>query len=365
MRLATMLLYVACAALLTAAAAAGTPQGRTHRPSQRTTPTPTPRPRPTPWPNERPSVKLAPSARELVLESGCDEGQPVPPACVATSPKVKLSARATDPDGDTLLYTYSTAAGRVVGEGPEVTLDLTGVAPGVYEVSVEVDDGVGGIATAAAEITVARCSCPLPPPKPPLCPTVTVSCPEGSHLIYKATVTGGDPNVTPTFKWTASPGVITGGQGTNSVNVDARGLSYGAFSATVEVFGYDRSCRTSTSCTFVVEPPIPPRKVDEYGDIRFDEEKIRLDRFAAELRNDPSAEGHLLCYGGRRGRAGEAQRRCDRAKNHLVSTRDMDTARVVTVDAGRREGPAVELWLVPSGATPPAASPTVEPMSDR
>ena len=361
MRLATILLFVACAALLTAAAAP--PQGRTRRPTPGATPTPTPRPRPTPWPNEPPSVKLSTSTGRVVSATGCTEARAS--ACTPTSQKVGLSAQGTDPDGDTLLYTFAAAVGRLEADGPEATLDLTGVPPGVYEVSVEVDDGVGGIATAKAKINVEHCICHPPPPPPPPCPTVTVSCPEGGHLIYKATVTGGDPNVTPTFKWTATPGIINSGQGTNSINVDARGLSYGVFSATVEVFGYDRSCRTSTSCTLVIEPPISPRKVDEYGDIRFDEEKIRLDQFAAELRNDPSAEGHLLCYGGRRSRAGEAQRRCDRAKNHLVNTRDMDTARIVTVDAGRREGPAVELWLVPSGATPPAASPTAEPMSDR
>ena len=349
MRLATTLLSVACAALLTAAAA---PQGRTRRP----TPTPTPRPRPTPWPNERPSVKLVPSTARVVLTPGCTE-LPVP-ACKETSTKVGLRAEATDPDGDTPLYTYTTAAGRVVGEGPEVTLDLTGVAPGVYDISVEVDDGNGGIATDTAKVTVERCVCGPPPLPPPLCPTVAVSCPEGSHLIYKATITGGDPNVTPTFNWTASPGVITSGQGTSSVTVDARGLSHGAFSSTVEVVGYDRSCRISGICTVFIEPPINPRRVDEYGDIEFDEEKIRLARFAVELRDDPTAEGHLLCYGGRRGRAGEARRRCDRAKNYLVNTRGMDASRIVTVDAGHREAPAVELWLVPSGATLPAASPT-------
>ncbi|MBV8857759.1 MAG: hypothetical protein JOZ02_12560, partial [Acidobacteria bacterium] len=35
--------------------------------------------------------------------------------------------------------------------------------------------------------------------------------------------------------------------------------------------------------------------------------------------------------------------------------------RIVTVDGGYREELTVELWVVPSGATPPAASPTVDP----
>jgi hypothetical protein len=103
------------------------------------------------------------------------------------------------------------------------------------------------------------------------------------------------------------------------------------------------------------------RKIDEYGNIRFNDEKARLDNFAIELQNDPTAQGYLICYGGRRGRAGEAAARCDRAKNYLVTTRGIDASRIVTVDGGYRENLTVELWVVPTGAQPPTASPTVQP----
>ncbi len=83
------------------------------------------------------------------------------------------------------------------------------------------------------------------------------------------------------------------------------------------------------------------------------------------MQNDPTSQGYLVCYGGRRGRTGEAQRRCDRAKDYLVTTRGIDGSRVVTVDGGFREDLTVELWIVPSGATPPAASPTVDPSEVR
>ncbi|HST51145.1 MAG TPA: hypothetical protein VLJ61_10860, partial [Pyrinomonadaceae bacterium] len=56
-----------------------------------------------------------------------------------------------------------------------------------------------------------------------------------------------------------------------------------------------------------------------------------------------------------------AQRRCDRAKDYLVTTRGIDASRVVTVDGGYKEDLTVELWVVPSGAAPPTASPTVQP----
>jgi hypothetical protein len=132
--------------------------------------------------------------------------------------------------------------------------------------------------------------------------------------------------------------------------------------ATVDVGGYDRTCTTSDSCsTQVIAPTAPARKIDEYGNIRFNDEKARLDNFAIELQNDPTAQGYIVAYGGRRGRAGEAQRRADRAKDYLVNTRGIDPSRIVTVDGGFREDLTVELWIVPSGATAPANSPTVDP----
>jgi hypothetical protein len=289
----------------------------------------------------------------------CELDKSPSPPCRATGPEVKLAAEAADPDRDTLLYTYTAAAGRLTADGPGATLDLTGVAPGTYTVTVEVDDGNGGVAKDSKELEVAYCPCDPPPPPLP-CPTVTVSCPDtpGSdgRLVFTANVAGGDPNVTPTFNWTASAGTITSGQGTSSIIVDAQGLSYGSFTATVEVAGYDRSCRTSSSCTILIEPPIQPRKIDEYGDIPHGDERQRLDNITVELRNDPGAQLYLICYAGRRGGLTAAARRCRGAKGYFNS-RGIEPGRVVTLDGGRRERPAVEAWFVPFGAAPPRPSP--------
>jgi hypothetical protein len=357
-------LVVALVTLLAAAA-----QRQTPKPTPKQTPLTTPKPSPTPYPNERPSVKLVPSAGKVTLASECYEGAPVSPMCPAMSPKVTLSAHATDPDGDTMLYTYSTTGGRVSGDGPEVTLDLKGVAPGVYDVKVEVDDGNGGVATDTTKIEVSRCTCPVPLPKPPSCPTVTVSCsdaPEG-RLTFTANVTGGDPDVTPSFNWSISTGTISSGQGTGSITVNMPGDKPNAIiTATVDVGGYDRSCSTSNSCTIMPGDPPMSRKVDEYGDIKINDEKVRLGYFAVELLNDTTAQGYLICYGGRRSTAGEAQRRCDRAKEYASTHfRGIDARRIVTVDGGLREQPAVESWIVPTGANPPQSTPTVDPKKVR
>jgi PKD domain len=319
---------------------------------------------PTVFPNQPPTVTLTASSTRVTLPASCPAGQRPVAGCTPTAGTVQLSAQATDPDGDTLLYTYSTTGGRVTGDGPNATLDLSGATPGSYTVTVEVDDGCGCIAFSSTTVTVDSCGCEVIPPPP--CPTVNVSCPTesvraGQPITFTANVSAGDPNVTPTFNWTVSAGTISSGQGTSSITVDTTGLpNNSTVTATVDVGGYDRSCSTSSSCSTGISA-IGPRKIDEYGNIRFNDEKARLDNFAIELQNDPTSQGYLICYGGQTGRTGEAQARCDRAKNYLVSTRGIDASRVVTVDGGYREALTVELWVVPSGATPPAASPTVDP----
>lgn len=107
--------------------------------------------------------------------------------------------------------------------------------------------------------------------------------------------------------------------------------------------------------------PMSPRKIDEYGSIRWSDERARLDNYIIELRNDPAARACLICYGGRRSRAGEARRRCERAADYVKRAGGIDAARVITVDGGFREEASVELWAPPAGTTLPTAAPTVDP----
>lgn len=195
------------------------------------------------------------------------------------------------------------------------------------------------------------------------CPTVVINCPDGPSpgrpAYYSAHVSGGDPSVKPTYRWTVSAGTITGGEGTARISVEAEGSN--SLTATVEVGGYPASCPASSSCSWIVGPPRTSRKFDEYGDISLKDERARLAVFAAELKNSPSDEGFIIAYGARRGRAGDARSRGARAKSYMVRRQGMDARRLVVVDGGFREEPAVELFVTPTGAVPPLASPTVEP----
>ena len=210
-----------------------------------------------------------------------------------------------------------------------------------------------------------------------LCPTITVEGPEavgspGIPINLKAKVSGAGPLTTLTCKWTVSAGAITsgsqssmsltGGDGECAAVVDTTGVErFTKVESTVEVGGLDRSCSNRAAGATEVRGIIDPHPLDEYGaNLGLEDERARLDNFAIELQEHPEMTGYIDCYGGRRGRQGEARVRCERAKNYLTKRRGMSSDRIVTVDGGFREQLTVVLWVLPSGSKF-TSSPTVAP----
>ena len=315
--------------------------------------------------NERalpPNPNVAPII-SAVTTSISTISRPCPPGtssatCTPSGNEVTLTADARDENNDTLLYTWSVTGGRLTGEGKTVTWDLSGVANGTYTATVEVNDGNGGKATGSATVTVADCTdCKAPI----VCPTVSVSCPSqadpGTPVTFNATLAGDTSGLQVTYNWSVSAGTIQSGQGTSSINVDTTGLGGQTVTATVSVGGVDPSCTgTTASCSTTITAPAPPAvKFDEYGNIRFNDEKARLDNYAIQLQNQPGSTATIIVYGSC---AGEAQTRGDRARDYLVNTRGIDAGRITVVDGGCRSDLTVQLWIVPAGATAPAADTT-------
>src|SRR5205823_13376428 len=175
-------------------------------------------------PNQPPVVNLSASKGTITLP--CPPGTSPQANCtVGDNPVVSLAANASDPDGDTLLYTYSTTGGRITGDGANVSWDLTGVQPGTYTATVEVDDGCGCVAFSSTSVTVAGCTNCIPP-----CPTVNISCPTdqltaGTPATVSVTLGGGNASATVTYNRSVSAGKISGGQGTPTITVDTAGLA--------------------------------------------------------------------------------------------------------------------------------------------
>jgi len=308
-------------------------------------------------PNQPPTVSVSASSSSITLP--CPPGETSETCSPSASRSVDLTASAMDPDNDTLLYTWSVTGGKLSGEGKSVSWDLSGAMPGTYTASVEVNDGNAHTAAGSTTVTIANCTNCKPPV---VCPMVSVSCPsdvdQGSPITFSSSLSS-DANVT--YNWSVSAGTISSGQGTSSITVSTDGLAGQTVTATLELGGLDPSCGRTSSCTTGVRP-LPPvaTKFEEYGNIRFNDEKARLDNYAIQLQNAPGSTGTIVAFGACEG---EGQARAERAKGYLVNTRGIDAGRLTTVDGGCREDLVVELWVVPTGAAAPTPtnSATVSP----
>lgn len=109
-------------------------------------------------PNMPPTISsFSASLPNLILP--CPPGTRPKGCKPSRSMQVRLTTTATDPDGDTLNYTYGVTAGRITGGGANITWDLSGVQPGTYSITVEVTDGRGLPAFASETVTVTSCTC--------------------------------------------------------------------------------------------------------------------------------------------------------------------------------------------------------------
>jgi outer membrane protein OmpA-like peptidoglycan-associated protein len=75
---------------------------------------------------------------------------------VASGGSIDLKARASDPDGDKLTYTWSSTGGTVTGNGEAATFNASGAKAGSYTVTVTVDDGRGGKASCTMTVNVSE-----------------------------------------------------------------------------------------------------------------------------------------------------------------------------------------------------------------
>jgi len=179
------------------------------------------------------------------------------------------------------------------------------------------------------------------------CP-VTVSGPdlgvEGISIVFSAS-----PANYESYSWSVSSGQIVSGQGTSSITVF--NLSAGS-SCTATVQIVHQGCHSSSSATVSVSGRILPIKTMEYGNIRFNDEKARLDNLAIQLQNEPRTIAYLIGYGTCKD---EGLMRANRAKDYLVKSRGIEPGRVEVVDGGCRSEFRMQLWVAPAGAAPPIA----------
>ena len=273
-------------------------------------------------------------------------------ACETQPGTVQLRAKATSSSGNAIRYRWTVDGGTLTGKDATASWDLTGARPGTYHAVSNVDEGDDDCA-AFASVAVIVLECP--PPAPPVCPEVKLSCPdhatEKAPVTFTASLSGGAPGVVATYNWTVSNGHIVSGQGTSSITVDTAGLAGLTISATVDVGGYGIPCPGSCSVSLPIEEI--SKKFDEYYDIARNDEKARLDNYAIELQNEPGRQGYIIVYPARKAKSNDAQQRAQRISDYLINSRGIDPSRFTVKIGAARDGWLTELWIVPQGAPAP------------
>ena len=251
-----------------------------------------------------------------------------------------VSANASDPDNDPLIYSWTTNGGTVEGNGPEVRWNSSGANPGTYTVKVRVDDGRGGTADCSADIRVE--------PRPNRPPTMSCSADRNSVVIgepVQITATASDPDNDPlTYSWNSNGGRVRGTGA--SVEFDTSGLAPGQYTVTGRV---DDGRGGTADCSLRVEAraPQPPPEVKELearlalhsiyfqtarplaanpnGGLVPSQEKILVtlaEDFTKYLNYSPDAHlilgGHADLRGSAEYNKGLTQRRVERTMNFLV-----------------------------------------------
>jgi len=164
-------------------------------PSAEPAPTPAPAPSPSPAPAPAPTANQAPKISGLTAP----QTQTYPSNIID-----EIKCNASDPDGDTLTYDWSTTGGKFTGTGPTVSW----VAPGIYgdyDITVTVKDGKGGITQATITLSVVS---NLDPVISSLVAAPATVQPKASSTI---TCVASDPDGDIlNYSWKASDGSITG-----------------------------------------------------------------------------------------------------------------------------------------------------------
>ncbi len=286
----------------------------------------------------------------------CEQGfQPREGTTCSTEMSTNVTTTAVDPENDVLTYNYTVSGGRVVGQGANVSWDLTGVNPGTYTITAGVDDGCGVCGeTKTQTITVEKCDC-VPIPDACVCPAISVSGPSvvtnaGDTMTFTANVNGGSQD-SPTYDWSVSQGEIISGQGTPVITVQTTPeMAGGNVTATVTVGGLCATCSENRASEVAgIRPADTPEEKDRFGELVNDDVKARVDNFYIELAGNPNAQGYIINYGSAKDIAKREKQIRD-----AIKFLKRDPSRVTFVRGGDRgNGIETVFYTVPSGVQPP------------
>jgi outer membrane protein OmpA-like peptidoglycan-associated protein len=276
---------------------------------------------------------------------------------------VPVHVSASDPDGDSLTYSWAASGGRVDGTGTDARWTENNAGAGTYTITAKVDDGHGGTANCTADVHVVTPP-PPPAPKPPVmsCSVDRGTVMAGERVSVTATATS-PQNFTLTYTWRANAGQIVG-TGT-TVQFDTTGLSPGSYVITGRADDGHGQAADCTANVAVQQPPPPPQasKINECAfkpavSARVDNVCKRvLDDVALRLQNEPKGSVVIVGFADPKDKRA-AKMSTDRGNNvstYLVG-KGIDKSRIVVRAGTGQEGAGaanhrVDIIWVPEGAS--------------
>ncbi len=206
---------------------------------------------------KKPSVVLQTSMTSITYP--CPPGgNSMSGSCPTTANfQVALTSMAKDVNKQPV-YAYTVTGGRVVGEGSQVTWDLSGVWPGFHTATVEVQDSKKHRAHSSVIVKIMRCSDCV---TPMVCPPLVVTCYDqvlaGTLAVCTVRMMPGSSLVT--YEWSV---IASSGEGLceritrrgTSISIPTNGLAGQTVYVKVEVKGLDPSCGRTLSSSTVVKP---------------------------------------------------------------------------------------------------------------
>ena len=284
---------------------------------------------------------------------------PLPKSCsvstqpmevMAGEPVTATASAANFKPGRTLSYAWNATGGKVTGTDAGASVDTAGMAPGSYNVSVQVTDGKKGSATCSSSFTVKE-----PPKNPPQlsCSANPATVRSGEASTISCSCTSPDNRSVSFSGWNANAGNLSGSGA--SATLDTAGLPSGAVSVNTTCTD-DRGLSASTTTMVNVEAPPPPPEASQIGECDFTTARVDnackavLDNVALRLPRDADSKAVIVGYTGPRENKATAARRATNAKAYLVKEKGIDASRI-ELRTGMDGGKKAAFWIVPAGAT--------------
>lgn len=195
----------------------------------------------------------------------------------------------------------------------------------------------------------------------PSCPTLILRVPKHkvavrAPIVLSADLTGAEKSLGEerakllSFTWLIPDAVIVSGQGTREVLVDMtaqQATTTRVISVDLHVEGFPPECTNTIVRSLTVDSNcVEPARIDQYGEVTFENEKPHLNVLADRLKNmGRDSLAYIVVYAGKTACASEAELRANRAKKYLVEQRMIPEGQIEAVDGGFRDALTVELFL--------------------